>query len=102
MGCVVLAEGEECVEVSAEYGQKVVRPCDTACEESLWYPDVDRDGFGDADNGVLACERPDDWYTADGSDCDDTINGVHPGADEVCNNSVDDNCDGQQNEDCPA
>jgi hypothetical protein len=46
--------------------------------------DVDRDG---------AC-RPDD--------CDDESAAVHPGADEVCGNAFDDDCDGVADEDCLA
>lgn len=34
-----------------------------------------------------------DGYTTD-SDCDDSDASVHPGAQEVCNDGVDDNCDG--------
>ena len=46
--------------------------------------DVDRDGH---------C-RP--------ADCDDENPAVHPGADEVCGNAVDDNCDGSIDEACLA
>ncbi len=45
--------------------------------------DRDRDGYG------LHCP--------DGPDCDDTIASVHPGAEELCNNT-DDDCDGATDE----
>ncbi len=33
-------------------------------------------------------------------DCDDNNSSVHPGASEVCNNNMDDDCDGQTDEGC--
>lgn len=57
-----------------------------------WFPDVDRDGYGDAsDAGTSRCERPTD-HVSDGSDCDDGDIEVHPSADELCND-LDDDCD---------
>ena len=47
--------------------------------------DLDEDGYGNP--ASLACTEP-EW------DCDDTDSGVHPGADELCDNGVDDDCDG--------
>jgi len=35
------------------------------------------------------------------NDCDDTVNTTHPGADDVCGNDVDDDCDGRRDEGCP-
>ena len=35
-----------------------------------------------------------DGYTEDGGDCDDTDASVYPGATEVCDNDLDDDCDG--------
>ena len=34
-----------------------------------------------------------------GDDCDDALTSVHPGADELCSTSMDDDCDGTINED---
>ena len=69
--------------------------CDGELDEglgSLWYPDVDDDGFGDPTLGLAACEPPNATYIADGSDCDDARPDVYPGAPEVCDN-VDNDCD---------
>jgi len=39
----------------------------------------------------------DGWTDCDG-DCDDLDASIHPGAQEVCNDGIDQNCDGQTNE----
>lgn len=59
-----------------------------------WGPDEDGDGFGDATVGVRACERPDDSWIEDASDCDDTDRDVFPGAEEECGDLRDADCDG--------
>ncbi len=62
-----------------------------------WYPDADLDGFGDPDGAVDACDSP-AGHVADGTDCDDALDTVFPGAPEWCN-EVDDDCDGSVDED---
>ncbi len=59
------------------------------------YPDGDGDGFGDASAAAVpafACAIPSGFVT-DHSDCDDSLASVHPGAQEICGNSIDDDCD---------
>ena len=36
------------------------------------------------------------------NDCDDQTDTIHPGAEEVCGNDLDDDCDGRRDEGCPA
>lgn len=66
--------------------------CDGSCQTGQsFYRDADEDGFGDPDDSVTACDRP-DGYVDNGDDCDDTEAQINPNADEVCDN-VDNNCD---------
>ncbi len=58
-----------------------------------YYADVDADGFGDDATAVTACAVPSGVVTT-GGDCDDAELNVSPGEAEVCDNGVDDNCDG--------
>jgi len=63
--------------------------------ETLWHLDSDGDGFGDG-AAVSACTAPGVAYIAAAFpvDCDDGDPLVFPGANEVCNGGVDDNCNG--------
>jgi hypothetical protein len=68
------------------------------CDDSV---DNDCDGFTDLEDDECGCVDHDcDGYGENcelGDDCDDTIASVHPGAEELCNNT-DDDCDGQTDE----
>jgi|GEM_PF-729684 len=59
-----------------------------------WYPDVDGDGFGDDGLPIVQCEQPDNTYTQVGGDCNDADAGVNPDATEICENGIDENCNG--------
>ncbi len=63
---------------------------------TLWFLDQDSDGYGDVDDpGTLACDAPEDSsYAVDASDCEDGDASVNPGAEEVCNDGVDNDCSG--------
>ncbi len=61
------------------------------CPTSLWYPDLDQDGFGGEAAAVEACDPP-PGYQAGGGDCDDTNDAIHPDATETCDGE-DQDCD---------
>lgn len=61
---------------------------------SEFWADLDSDGWGDPDDTVWACVQPDRRTDRPG-DCDDTEATVNPGQREVCDNGVDDDCDGE-------
>ncbi len=65
---------------------------DDAVDRPSWNVDADGDGYGSADQQVLACEQP-DGATSDASDCDDSDAAVSPAAEEICD-GIDNDCDG--------
>ncbi|MBK9366968.1 MAG: FG-GAP repeat protein [Deltaproteobacteria bacterium] len=72
--------------------------CDNSIDEDAvdapeWFPDADADGFGAESAAVRACEQP-SGTTSLGGDCDDTADTVNPDADELCNDGLDNDCDG--------
>ena len=71
--------------------------CDASVDEDpvdapTWYDDADEDGFGDPTTGFSACEAP-TGFIADNTDCDDTSDTAYPGAEEVCGDGIDNDCD---------
>ena len=72
---------------------------DSAVPLCPWYADADEDGFGDpAAEEQGDCAAPPAGFVEDASDCDDSDAGVHPEAQESCND-LDDDCDGSVDED---
>ncbi len=69
--------------------------CDGEIDEDVmdpWYADTDDDGFGDPEDVVWACSAP-AGRVDDDTDCDDTSAGIHPGATEICDDGIDQDCD---------
>ncbi len=75
--------------------------CDDADPEigppSLWYPDTDADGFGAGApvSPTPSCDPPDDRARPEwvGLDCDDGDPTIYPGAEEICDDGIDQDCD---------
>ncbi len=65
---------------------------DDAEDAPTWYPDLDRDGYGDPLFPAAACTAP-SGHLAVAGDCDDTSLWVNPGALESCD-GIDNDCDG--------
>lgn len=68
----------------------IFRGCD---QFSVWYADADGDGYGTSLSTVVSCAAP-DGYTADSTDCDDTSPDVHPDAEDIPKDDIDQDCDG--------
>jgi hypothetical protein len=69
--------------------------CNGVADESggtTYYADADGDGYGDASLPVLGCS-PLPGYVASAGDCNDGDPGVHPQAEEACD-EIDNDCDG--------
>ncbi|RLJ69131.1 putative metal-binding protein [Lacinutrix venerupis] len=72
---------------------------DASCTEQAWYQDADVDGFGNPAVTQNACVQPAGYVLVSG-DCDDTDAITYPGANEICGDGIDNNCDGQVDENC--
>ncbi|MES2642228.1 MAG: MopE-related protein [Myxococcota bacterium] len=62
-----------------------------ASTRSTWYLDADADGYGVTTSTITRCDVP-SGYAAVSTDCNDGASSISPGADEVCFDSVDDDC----------
>ena len=62
-----------------------------------FFADADGDGYGDAENPVLACVAP-EGFTSDDRDCLDSDDTVNPEGSEVCD-GLDNDCDGLLDDD---
>jgi hypothetical protein len=69
--------------------------CDLSIDEDVtdtYYADADGDGYG-AGAAILACTQPANT-SINNDDCNDSDVTINPGAQEICNGGVDDDCDG--------
>jgi hypothetical protein len=64
-----------------------------ARDATLWFTDVDEDGFGGPSGAVLACSAP-PGTAANLTDCDDTNPAISPARTEVCDDGADNDCSG--------
>jgi hypothetical protein len=69
----------------------------SATGSNTFWPDTDADGYGDPDGATTAACDPPAGYAENDEDCDDADATVSPAATEVCNNGLDDDCDGTAN-----
>jgi MYXO-CTERM domain-containing protein len=70
-----------------------------AVDGTFFYADGDGDGFGAANDSVVACSAP-DGYVDNGDDCNDANADIYPGAAEP-DDGIDHNCDGVISADTP-
>lgn len=81
-----------------EYCDGIDNDCDDEIDEDLdlfvYYEDSDGDAFGDPNNPYETCESSPEGYVTNNLDCDDTDEEVSPAAEEICDNGIDDDCNG--------
>jgi hypothetical protein len=74
--------------------------CDGNTDEGLpsitYYEDIDEDGFG-SNVSLVSCDSLGLGYSLVTGDCNDANDQVYPGATEVIDNGIDENCDGFDN-----
>jgi hypothetical protein len=70
---------------------------DTDAVDVEWYRDEDGDGYGNSDQVLLDCSPP-DGYVGNTDDCEDLLVDVNPEGTEICNDSLDNDCDGTPGE----
>ncbi len=72
--------------------------CDGSVDESantIFYRDVDGDGYGVINLTVSACPAPAGYVSISG-DCNDSDNTIYPGAAEIPGDEIDQNCNGTE------
>ena len=75
-----------------------------ACSDVTVYPDEDGDGYGVLAGAKTMCLKPGELvegFARKEGDCAPQDIMQHPGAEGICGDGVDDNCDGSEIEMCP-
>lgn len=61
---------------------------------TIFFMDADRDGSGNSMMSRCMCKKAAPWDAPEGGDCNDNNFNIRPGRVEICNQGIDDDCDG--------
>jgi hypothetical protein len=100
-----IADGSDCDDADPAINPAAAETCDgtddncsgdenDASDALTFYADLDYDFYGDAGNTTAACTRP-SGYRTNSDDCDDSDNTINPGAEDICNDGIDQDCSGE-------
>jgi len=98
---IACADGTVCMQQAGDEGFRCRRVCSWKGDCPALHECVGEAYEGVANVGTCACKDEDGDGVCVFDDCDDTRSEVYPGAEEICGNSLDDNCDGDTDEGCP-
>jgi hypothetical protein len=86
--------------VSAQEGAAIAPAADSMivvvevfADGTIFFEDADGDGFGDPNSTATGCSVP-TGFVSNNLDCDDTNPNIYPGATEIPDNGIDEDCDG--------
>jgi len=102
--CSSYKNQEDCSSDPCSTPTNTIGPCEwsgTSCVEkpkTNFYQDRDEDGFGQQQGIPLRAVTPPDGYVVNNQDCKDDNANVKPGAVEICNGGIDDDCDSSTRE----
>jgi Putative metal-binding motif/FG-GAP-like repeat len=98
-----VADNTDCNDDNANIHPGVTEICnnmDDDCDGSIdkgvtntYYRDSDGDTYGDQSDSTESCSPP-SGYVADNTDCDDSDGNIHTGANEICGDGIDQDCNG--------
>lgn len=99
--------GDDCDDTDPDINPGAPEACgdglDNNCDgikANVYYQDFDGDNFGNNDVSIdNLCSEP-VGYVGDNTDCNDNDASINPGAPEICDDQIDNNCNGSTDEGC--